>query len=165
MTLIQNSRRNCTVLNNIAFQRLILIVLHSSGLADESSVQFIEDRVEPTCLTMSPDSNYVAVGLGTYIHLFKFKGSHRQWQTTLSVPDFALATEVRFQSMSFSADSSSLIVSTQRHDTLRSPDDDSVSTYVWQCSRQPDPPRKMGSCSMPTASTTLPPVEDQPVVN
>ncbi|OXV05766.1 hypothetical protein Egran_06465, partial [Elaphomyces granulatus] len=44
-------------------RRLILIVLHSSGLADESSVQLIEDRVEPTCLTMSPDSNYVAVGL------------------------------------------------------------------------------------------------------
>jgi len=125
-------------------------MLHSSGLLEESTLHFINEQVDPRALAISPDNSFIAVGFGTRIHLFNYRGCHQHWQTILTVPEFTIPAEVKFQVASFSPDNTTLVVATQRYDMFRSAEDDSISTYVWQCTRQPPPPQKMGTCKMPT---------------
>jgi hypothetical protein len=101
---------------------------------------------------MSLSNSYIAVGLGVCVHLFRYNGCHKQWHIELSIPDFTRPIEVKFQVLSFSIDNTTLTVSTQRYDQHRSPDDDAISTYVWECRQWPAPPRIMNSCTMPTVS-------------
>lgn len=137
------------------FQRLSLLVLHCSGLEEHSSLHSLDELQEPKCLAMSPDSNYVAIGFGTKIMLLNYQGSDLRWSETWQVPDFSVASSVRFQALSFAADSSCLAVSTQKRDINRSDEDDKVYSCVWRCDRGANAPLRLWSCRMPTAS--LPP--------
>jgi hypothetical protein len=70
----------------------------------------------------------------------------------LTIPAFTIPADVKFQVINFSSDNTTLVVATQRHDIFRSAEDDTISTYVWECTRLPPPPQKMGACKMPTVS-------------
>lgn len=135
-------------------RRLALLMFHSSGLAEHSSLHQLEDQpgqqAEPRCLAISPNNAYVAVGLGYTVLLLHYQGAVLQWSVPLRVPALLPSTNVRFQACSFSADSNNLVVATQRRDPLRGPDDDAVCTFVWDCELNPDPPVMMWDCKMPT---------------
>jgi hypothetical protein len=130
-------------------------MLHSNGLLEYSTLHFINEQVDPKALAISPDNSFIAVGFGTRVHLFNFQGCHQVWQTILTVPGFTIPSEAKFQVANFSSDSATLVVATQRHDVFRSAEDDTISTYVWQCAPQPPPPQKMGACKMPTVRLSL----------
>jgi hypothetical protein len=137
------------------WQQLTLLVLHSSGLCEESTSHFIDEQLDPRALAISPDNSFIAVSFGTRIHLFNYQGCHRQWGTLLIIPAFTTLADVKFQVVNFSSDNTALVVATQRHDIFRSADDDTISTYVWKCTRSPPQPQKMGTCKMPTVSPLL----------
>jgi hypothetical protein len=134
------------------FQRLSLLVLHCSGLEEHSSLHSLDELQEPKCLAISPDNNYIAIGFGTKIMLLNYEGSDQRWLETWQVPDFSIASSVRFQALSFAADSSCLAVSTQKRDINRSDEDDKVYSCVWRCDRGANAPLRLWSCRMPTAS-------------
>jgi hypothetical protein len=133
----------------------MLLVLHSSGLREESTLHFINEQLDPRALAISPDNSFIAVSFGTRIHLFNYQGCYQQWDTILAVPAFTIPADVKFQVVSFSSDNTTLVVATQRHDIFRSAEDDTISTYVWKCTRIHPPPQKMGACKMPTVSLLL----------
>lgn len=118
-------------------------------------MHFIQEQFDPRALAISPDNSFIAVGFGTRIHLFNYQGCHQQWHTILTVPDFTIPVEVKFQVVNFSSDNTTLVAATQRYDIFRSAEDDTISTYVWKCIRQPPSPQKMGSCKMPTVIPLL----------
>jgi hypothetical protein len=130
----------------------MLLVLHESGLASHASLRQLDAAQPPTCLAISPDNNFVAVGLGPRVLMLQYTGFNLQWGTTLSVPDFVSAKAVKFQTVNFSQDSTSLVVSTQRNDPRRSQDDDAVYTYVWRCQPVPGDPTRLWMTKMPTVS-------------
>ncbi len=134
----------------------MLLVLHESGLASHSTARILEGEQLPTCLAISPDNSYVAVGFGQRVLLLQYSGYNLQWGVTLTVPGFSNPSSVKFQACNFAPDSSSLVVSTQRTDRGRSQDDDAVYTYVWQCRLIPGDPARLWTCKMPTVSSPPP---------
>jgi len=128
----------------------MLLVLHESGLASHASLRHLDTQQLPTCLAISPDNCFVAVGLGTQALLLRYSGFDLQWGITLTVPGFATGANVKFQTCQFAPDSSCLAVSTQRNDPRRSHEDDAVSTYVWSCQPIPGDPTRLWTVQMPT---------------
>ncbi len=130
----------------------MLLVLHESGLVEHASVHRLDSHQMPTCLGISPDNKYVAVGLGMHVLLIQYSGFKLKWGVTLTVAGFAAPENVKFQTCNFAHDSSAVIVSTQKTDRRRSQDDDAVYTYVWACRPVPGDPIKLWTCKMPTVS-------------
>ena len=130
----------------------MLLVLHESGLASHASLRHLGTQQLPTCLAISPDNSFVAVGLGPQVLLLQYSRFNLEWGITLTVPGFATGTSVKFQTCNFATDSSCLAVSTQRNDPRRSQEDDAVYTYVWACQPIPGDPTRLWTVKMPTVS-------------
>ncbi|KAH8671348.1 hypothetical protein BX600DRAFT_246753 [Xylariales sp. PMI_506] len=142
--------------HNISYnRRLSLLVLHSSGLPEHSALHPLDEHAEPRCLAISPDNRYIAIGFGTKVLLLHYQHAEQQWQRILQVPEFSATSAVRFQAMSFAADSSCLVVSTQKRDMGRSEDDDTVYSSVWRCDPGANAPLRLWSCRMPTDGLSL----------
>lgn len=131
-------------------QRYLLLVLHSQGAQSHYALYPLADGLRPTCLAMSRDDSYVAVGYGLKAYLYHYKDCWQTWQTALTVDGFTSTLDVKFQVVNFSADSQMLVVATQRFDVQRTKDDDFVYAHVWACSEAPPPPLKLPGSKMST---------------
>lgn len=134
-------------------QRYLLLVLHSQGAQSHYALYPLADGLRPTCLAMSRDDSYVAVGYGLKAYLYHYKDCWQTWQTALTVDGFTSTLDVKFQVVNFSADSQMLVVATQRFDVQRTKDDDFVYAHVWACSEAPPPPLKLPGSKMSTVQS------------
>ncbi len=142
----------------------MLLVLHESGLASHASLRHLDARATPTCLAISPDNSFVAIGLSGQALLLQYTGFELLWGITLTVPGFSNPASVKFQTCSFALDSSSLVIATQRSDPRRSQDDDAVYTYVWPCQPVPGDPTRLWTSKMPTDGQGLTMVQYHPAL-
>jgi hypothetical protein len=131
---------------------LELALLHESGvLASENSyLRLDETSCAPTCMSISPDNAFVAIGFGQQLFLAYFDGRLIHKIPPVPVPGTS-DKSVRFQVCSFSAGSDWLILSTQsQHHTQVSREDDTVETCAWQTGLRTLRPRILSKCHMPT---------------
>ncbi|KAI0811953.1 hypothetical protein GGR55DRAFT_688037 [Xylaria sp. FL0064] len=124
----------------------------------------LDDHTEPRCLAISPNNSFVAVGFGTKVLLLYYQGAEQQWLRVLRIPELTNPSMARFQVTNFSGDSSCLVVSTQKRDTMRSEDDDVVFTHVWRCEPGSNFPSTLWPCRMPTDGQGLTTINFHPLL-
>ncbi|KAI1336877.1 hypothetical protein F5Y15DRAFT_418445 [Xylariaceae sp. FL0016] len=146
-------------------RRLSLLMLHSSGLPEHSSLSPLDDHAEPRCLAVSSDNSFVAIGFGTKVLLLHYQGAEQHWIRILHIQELTNPTTAKFQAISFSGDNSCLVVSTQKRDVTRSHDDDVVYTHVWRCEPGLNLPLVLWPCKMPTDGQGLTTIHYHPVLS
>ncbi|KAI1862629.1 uncharacterized protein JN550_010154 [Neoarthrinium moseri] len=140
-------------------------MFHVSGLPEFTSLHQLDEHAEPRCLTISPDNAYIAIGFGAKVLLFRYQGAEQQWLRILHVLEFDFAANIRFQALSFSADSTCLAVASQKRGTTRTQDDDTVYSSVWRCEPGANAPLKLWTCQMPTDGQGLTAIHFHPALS
>ena len=143
------SHRSLSKIANV-LQRFILVVMHASGSQVQLPNLSLPPHLRPLSLAMSRDNAYVAVGFGSYIHLYQYQESTMTWGASIQVAEFRNPQQVRHQILNFSPDNRYLVIATQKYDQFRGRDDDTVWVRVWRCEENAGEGTPMGVCQMPT---------------
>jgi hypothetical protein len=128
-------------------------------------VEPLPTNMRPRSLVISRSNAFIAIGYYSFVHLYSFQQTTKVWDAHIPIPDFGLEEQMRFQVLSFSADSRYLTVATQRFDKQKGKDDNSVTVRVWRCEQFPGEGTLMGYCFMPTDHIGLTSTHFDPMAN
>ncbi|PVH95130.1 hypothetical protein DM02DRAFT_675703 [Periconia macrospinosa] len=162
---VASGRERCVAVVSVK-QKLFLASLHADPTLIQAPLQPLPQGLHPLCIAVSRDDRIAAVGLGPEIFLCEFGQGSQVWTNTLLVYGFVSKEEVRFQVLNFSAESTSLVVSTQKIDRgMRTSEDDSVVSYVWEFQRDATTYTMLQSCKMPTDRFGLTSISYAPTIS